>query len=195
MKRYRIHSFVPPTILEWTNRYHFSRGRSRSYLGSQACYAYFAAYNWGKTWCSMEELLTSPDHTKGDEYRSQFKIDAYMPRTYLRWLDTMDSKATSLLDDYSPDYIEELKNKFGNRLYMVRERSMHLKRAIIILYKLSLVWPDILWIDLESVRPSGYEWAVHNFQNIDYTLAYSNKIAKMIDVDFSKPPKIQLVEY
>ena len=107
----------------------------------------------------------------------------------------MDSKATSLLDDYSPDYIEELKNKFGNRLYMVRERSMHLKRAIIILYKLSLVWPDILWIDLESVRPSGYEWAVHNFQNIDYTLAYSNKIAKMIDVDFSKPPKIQLVEY
>ena len=202
MRKTRIHSYAQPVIIEWVDRYKISRGRPRSHLGSQSLFFYFISYNWSELWCSAEEILNSPDYTKGAAYRSQFKIDAYVPRSYCLWLDSMNTKADGtqkaaidFLDDHSPDRIAELKAKFGNRMYMVRGYSFHLNRAVIILYKLSLENPDILEIDADLIRPEGWRDRQHNFQSVEYTLAYSNKLAKLIGVDFSKPPSISLTEY
>lgn len=195
MKRVRLHSYAHPTIVEWLEKYKSSRDRPKAHLGSQAMWLYFVTYLWGKSWVSIEEILSSPDYTKGNDYRSQFKIDAYMPKSYCMWLDTMDKRAIDFLDDQSPDRLKEIQERFGNRLYMVREHSLHLKRAIIILYKLSLIWPDILWIDLESVRPKGYEWVKPNFQDLDFLFAFTTEITQIIKVDLSKPPKISLIDY
>lgn len=198
----RIHSYCHPAIIDWVEMYRFSRGRPRSHLGSQSLFFYFISYNWSELWCSAEEVLSSPDYTKGSSYRSQFKIDAYMPRTYCMWLNSMNTRADGkqktaidFLSDHSPDRIAELKSKFGNRMYMVRGNSFHLNRAAIILYKLSLDNPDILEIDADLIRPEGFRDRPHNFQDTNYTIAYSNKLAKIINVDFSRPPTLQLTDY
>lgn len=186
MKHHRIHSYVPPVILEWAERYHSSRGRPKTHLGTQALFFYFPCFNFANSWVSADELLTGPDYRIPGN-RARYKIDAYVPLTYLTWLDTMPSKAVDYLDDLSPDNLAEIKKKYGDRLKMVRERSMHLKRAMIIYYKIAQLNPAILEIDADLIRPSGYEWKVHNFQSTDYVLAYSNKLAGLIGVDLTKP--------
>jgi hypothetical protein len=190
----RIHSYAPRTIIDWMNKYHRSRNRPKAYLGSQAMFCYFPVYNWSKSWVSADELLSGPDY-KIPGNRSRYKIDAYMPTTYVKWLDKMSGKAIDYLDDTSPDNLARIKEQYGDRLSMVRDHSMHLKRAIIIYYKLSLVNPGILELDLDLVRPEGYFNQFHDFQDTEYTIAYSNKLAKLIGVDLSKPPKVSLVDY
>jgi hypothetical protein len=194
MKQYRIHSYIHKDLIEWANRYHFSRGRPKSYLGSQALFWYFPIFNFANNWCSVDELITGPDY-KIPGNRARYKIDAYMPRTYLTWLDTMPSRAIDYLDDLSPDNLDEIKKQYGDRLKMVRDYSMHLKRAMIVYYKLCYVNPSILEIDADLIRPDGYTWNVHNFQSTDYVLAYSNKLAKLINVDLLKPPTLELKDY
>lgn len=194
MKRYRIHSYVPSPILEWAERYHFSRGRPKSYLGTQALFFYFPTFNFANSWVSADELLSGPDYRISSN-RARYRIDAYLPLTYLKWLDTMPKRAIYYLDDLSPDNLTAIKEKYGDRLKMVRERSMHLKRAMIIYYKIAQLNPAILEIDADLIRPDGYTWNVHNFQNIDYTIAYSNKLAELINVDLTKPLKLSLTEY
>ncbi len=194
MRRQRIHSYVHPAILNFAEKYRTSRSRPRAYIGGQAMWFYFPVFNFANGWCSSDELLTGPDY-KIPGNRAGYKIDAYMPLTYLKWLDTMPSKAIDYLDDLSPDNLAEIKEKYGDRLKMVRERSMHLKRAMIIYYKIAQLNPSILEIDADLIRPEGYTWTVHNFQNIDYTIAYSNKLAELINVDLTKPPKMWLTEY
>lgn len=194
MRKYRIHSYVPSSILEWAERYHFSRGRARAYIGGQAMWFYFPCFNFANSWVDADELLSGPDYRIPGN-REKCKVDAYMPLSYLKWLDTMPSRAIDYLDDLSPDNLAEIKEKYGDRLKMVRERSMHLKRAMIIYYKIAQLNPSILEIDADLIRPEGYTWTVHNFQNIDYTIAYSNKLAELINVDLTKPPKMWLTEY
>jgi hypothetical protein len=190
----RIHSYAPRTIINWMNDYHRSRNRPKAHLGGQSLFAYFPSFNFSNGWCSIDELLSGPDY-KIPGNRSHYKIDAYMPLTYVRWMDKMSGKAIDYLDDASPDNLARIKEQYGDRLSMVRDHSMHLKRAIIIYYKLASVNPAILQLDLDLIRPSGYEDRYHCFQDIDYTIAYSNKLARLIGVDLSRPPKISLTDY
>lgn len=186
----RIHSYAPSTVIDFIRRYSKSRDRPKAYLGTQSLFAYFPVYNWANNWCSIQELLSNPC-----DNRSKYKIDAYVPLTYVKWLDTMPSKAIDYIDDLSPDNLDRIKDEYGDRLKMVRDRSMHLKRAMIIYYKLCQINPDIFELDLDLIRPEGFSDRYHNFQSTDYTIAYSNKLAKLIGVDLSQPPSISLTEY
>lgn len=193
MKTYRIHSYVPTVIIEWAHLYSRSRNRPRSHLGTQALYWYFPCFNFANAWCSADELLTGPNYKIN---RSCYKIDAYMPLTYLNWLDTMPGRAIDYLDDLSPDNLASIKENYGDRIKMVRDRSMHLKRALIILYKLAQLNPAILEIDADLIRPDGFSNQYHNFQSTDYVLAYSNKLASLLNVDLLlKPPTLSLTDY
>jgi hypothetical protein len=191
MRKIRIHSYAPSTIIEFLDSYKRSHDRPRAYLGTQALFAYYPVFNFANGWCSVHEMLSGPEPGK----RSPYKIDAYVPITYVRWMDQMSGRAIDYIDDLSPDNLARIEEKYGSRLKQVRDRSLHLKRAMIIYYKISKLNPDILEIDLDLIRPEGYEDRYHCFQDLDYLFGYTEKLVKLINVDLSKPSGISLTEY
>jgi hypothetical protein len=186
----RIQCHVHEDMAAWIDRYCTSRSRVRSSLGTNALYAYFFSYSWGESWISIEETLDGPDF----ETRNDCIVAAYPTRSYLTWFDTLPDKVVDLVRDPSPDYWKYLRDTFGSRVYAVRNRSMHFKRALIIYYKICQVCPDAIELDLDAIRPKGYEWTPHNFDDLNYLLAYTDKIKSLVPIDLSQPPRINLYQ-
>jgi hypothetical protein len=184
----RIQCHAHPDIVEWVDRYCDSRERARSHIGTQALLFYFFSYSWGPSWLSTPEFLVSPD----DGDRNDYIISGYATPSYATWLDGLPKTVRKLDHESSPEYWAEIKNNFSTRIYSVRSRSMHLRRALILYWKACLVMPELIEIDFDGMRPEGFEFVRHDFDNLNYTFAYTAKIKRLVPIDLSKPPAITL---
>jgi hypothetical protein len=184
----RVQCHLHPDIVGWIDRYCDSRQRARSHVGSQALLFYFFSWSWGDSWLSAEETLCGPDV----DSRNNFIVSAYAVKSYLAWFDTLPEKVEDVIQDSSPDNMARLRDMFGSRIYSVRRRSMHLKRALTLYYKACQVQPNIIEIDFDGIRPMGYEWCRHDFDNHEYLFKYTEKIGSLINIDLSQPPPIKL---
>ena len=192
----KFQTFAPPgPMLEWMDRCRISRGLARSYLGKQALLIYFHTYNYSEAWLSIEELLWSPDHKRDNgRYRNQHHITGYAHKSYDSWISTLPNVANAYLEDRGPDRVKEIRDKFHYRLKQVKRRSLHFNRAIKIYYKICHVNPGIIEIDFDLIRPVEYWWEEHNFSNINYLRAYTEKISQKLNIDLTQPPDINLYQ-
>jgi hypothetical protein len=188
-----VKTHIQPCILTWMNKYCSSRQRALSDIGTNALFLYFYSFNWAYNWVSIEETVTTSFNVS-PERRNDYMVTGYVPKSYLTWLDSLPQTLDTLTGNFSPEYWKELKHKYFNKVLTVRSRSMHLKRALIIYYKLCQVRPAIVELDFDCVRPDDYFWDRHDFNNNNYLFAYTNKVGSLLQVDMSQKCSINLLE-
>jgi len=168
-------------VVEWIDQYCDSRQRARSDVGTNALYIYFYTYSWADKWVTIEETLEGPDI----DSRNDYLVSGYVPKTYLSWFDSLEKNILELNKNPSPEYWQQLRDKYSTRVYSVGGRAMHLRRALIIYYKLCQERPELVEVDFDALRPENYFWERHDFANQDYLFAYTAKVGEVLG-DISK---------
>jgi hypothetical protein len=201
LKMERVQTFVPLEVKEWVLEECRRCDRTETYFAYQAFLTYIHCYNWtvnNDKWVSLEELLWSPPYKnesgeRADVERNQYKLECQIRKDYLHWLDSIPNRAKDYINNPDPDYLKKIKNIFSARtLGQIRKRPMHLKRALILYYKLHAINPRITEIDFSLLRVEGWT-DTPNFRSTQYVLGIGSVVSsklKELGIDLAKPPKI-----
>jgi len=218
----RIQGHIHPALLDWLKHEADLRDITVNCIAYQCLLIYMPLYNWtinhsdnGRAWCNDYELLSSPSDwiefkcaiggkrdPRYDRERNKGKLDVWIRRDYIAWLDGIPNRVTDYLSRGDPYYLAELRDLGypltrvgrGKTVDASKCRFMHLKRAIIIAWKIQQICPRLF--DTAFDRLTVWD-KPPNFRNKKYIQLFGGKISatlKELGVDLSTPPNIEIVK-